>query len=292
MPKMLNRVVVLGGGGPGGLAWMTGYLHAISTRVNLTQYEDMVVLGTSAGATAGVLLLNHGAIRAAYLNMLREETADRETNIPRRSRNFSAEVGRILPEARDEAAYSLLWADVALRSEYADRQLLHRERIDTIRMRLGEICSWPQKSLQIVSLQASTGERVILDSNSKVPLFTAIASASAVPGMWPPVDVRLGDREETLFDAGVLSDTNVDLVGQARRLLVIQPTPNLQGPRDSEAPARARALVVEPDRSSASILHGRLMDPDVQRAAARAGFVQGIHEAERLDDYWTSKNDS
>lgn len=59
-----DRTVILGGGGPAGLAWMIGYLHAIADTLNLRSAR---IIGTSAGAVAGALLLDGpGGLGLAY----------------------------------------------------------------------------------------------------------------------------------------------------------------------------------------------------------------------------------
>ncbi|WBO69302.1 patatin-like phospholipase family protein [Streptomyces camelliae] len=117
-----------------------------------------------------------------------------------------------------------------------------------------------------------------------IPLTTALRASSAVPGVWPVVEAA----GEQYVDAGVASATHCDLVDDVRRVVVLRPTPNLQGPIAREEAVLERALVIEPDEESRRAFGDNSMDPATREDAAVAGHRQGQAQAHRVKAYWSA----
>jgi NTE family protein len=78
---------------------------------------------------------------------------------------------------------------------------------------------WPA-SLRVAAVDAQSGERVVFDAGSGVPLARAVAASRAVPLLRSPVDV--GGRP--YIDGALGSATNADaLAGVASLVVVVMP---------------------------------------------------------------------
>ncbi len=77
---------------------------------------------------------------------------------------------------------------------------------------------WPSHALQIVCVDAFTGERCVITRSAHVSITRAVAASSAVPGLFAPQPI--GDR--LCMDGGVSgSGTHLDLLAGAARVVVL-----------------------------------------------------------------------
>ncbi|MGW3208665.1 patatin-like phospholipase family protein, partial [Streptomyces sp. NPDC001135] len=67
--------------------------------------------------------------------------------------------------------------------------------------------AWPERRLLITAVDATTGEPVVWDRDSGVPLVHAVAASSAFPGAAPPVAID-GRR---YIDGALRAGSNADL---------------------------------------------------------------------------------
>jgi NTE family protein len=164
-------------------------------------------------------------------------------------------------------------------------------RLADLSTRLPGLRAWPRRLL-VTAVDAVSGERVVLDEASDVPILTAVAASCAVPGVWPPVTV--GDRR--LIDGGVRSPANADLAAGCDRVVVLAPTPTGFRPGSAAAAQVAafgdRAVVLAPDRTAKRAFGRDRLDPAHRAAAAQAGFAQAAHEAARVATVWGDASDS
>ena len=201
-------VLVLGGGGPVGLAWHLGWLEEGAALLG----PDVRVIGTSAGAIAGALLLlgpQHRQAIAAGLRAASEQAARGQAAAP-----VTVVRGPEVEAALAACAGGGLTAIVALgrlMSQYPDDGL-HTEQV---RQMVGE--DWPAGDLTVVTRSASTGERKSF--SGEVPLPLAVAASSAAPGRSRPVTI---DREDYI-DGGIGSILNADLARGASPAWVLAP---------------------------------------------------------------------
>lgn len=279
-----RRAVVLGGGGPAGLAWMIGYLHHARTLVPFEQADQ--VLGTSAGATAAALLVARGKLKSAFDRLTDYKSLPFEAKPPIGKSDFSKAVPRIVSNSSNETEYIGGFFALADAHDVASDIQSREARRRSIRDRLSGIEDWPSERLSIVALRRGTTDRFVFNSASGIPLIDAIMASSAIPGVWPCMRASTRDFEDDFIDAGVLSGTNVDLVGEYGTIVAFQPVPNLQGERRVEDYARRRALIIEPDANSMNVLCNRMMDPSARPSAARAGYDQAVRESAKIENVW------
>ena len=144
---------------------------------------------------------------------------------------------------------------------------------------------WPDRVLLIPAVDALTGELVVFDRESGVPLVEAVAASCAVPGVWPPVTI--GARR--YVDGGIRSMTNADLAKGSDRVLVLVPSP-ADAPRLADTvadeTAAVKSLVIWADEASVEAFGINPLSPSTRGPAARAGREVGRAQAEAVATLW------
>jgi NTE family protein len=209
-----DRTLVLGGGGIFFIAWQIGYLNGLrKRRVDLTNAE--IVVGTSAGAlvasivTAGKLasFSREVGMLAKLAGMLVPGTASRPSQV-RALTMFSDAT-----DASVDTLRSIGFAALAAQGESAAK---FRRSVGLV-LGLGS-GKWPAPSLNIVTVDAYTGERLVVASAAGVSAARAAAASASVPGFFDPQPIH--DRK--CVDGGVSgSGTHSDIVAGASRAMVI-----------------------------------------------------------------------
>jgi NTE family protein len=94
------------------------------------------------------------------------------------------------------------------------------------------------------------------------------------------------------MDGGIRSSANVDLAGDAERVVAIAPLSSGGGPLPKPStqldalPASHKLLIV-PDAAARSAFGRNPLDPAVRAPAAKAGFEQGLRVASAVADTWS-----
>lgn len=282
---MKDRALVLGGGGVAGIAWMTGLLLGLSEQeVDLRKAD--VVVGTSAGATLGAQLGGTLSLPELYRRMVDSSTRTREmTPDP-----------RLLESFREKRLVFAATADLSERTRKIGKWALEAatvpemERRSVIAARLPSH-SWPDSELEIVAVDAESGEVTIFHRHSGVDLVDAVAASCAVPGIWPPVTIE-GRR---YIDGGVRSAENADLAQGYSRIVILSPmgttVPRIGG-GDLKAQielleeAGSRTYLLDPDSKSRKAIGLNPFAPETRGPAARAGRKQGQSTASNIRPFW------
>ncbi|MFK4145911.1 patatin-like phospholipase family protein [Streptomyces sp. NPDC004065] len=278
----MAEALVLGGGGVGGIAWLTGLLAGLADAGQDVTGADVIV-GTSAGSAVAAQLGSGLSLEELYARQVEPALQADEIMAEMDLEAFAAELGTVLgsgatgPEVR--RAVGKLALSAATVSE--------PERRAVIESRL-PAHDWPARALRIVAVDAGTGEPRVFGNDSGVSLVDAVAASCAVPGVWPPVSIE-GRR---YVDGGVRSAANADYADGASRVLVIVPMGAAE-PFPSDAPLErcvadlrargAEVAVIEPDEASRAAVGANPLDPATRRPAAEAGRAQGRATAVR----WT-----
>ncbi|MBL1084047.1 patatin-like phospholipase family protein [Streptomyces actinomycinicus] len=270
----MNEALVLGGGGVGGIAWMTGLLAGLADAGrDLTGAELLV--GTSAGSAVAAQLGSGLGLDELYARQVEPALQAAEIMAEMDLEKFAAEIGAAAASAASVAELRRAVGRVALGA----RTVSEPERRAVIESRLPSH-GWPRRALKIVAVDAESGEPRVFDRASGVPLVDAVAASCAVPGVWPPVTI--GERR--YVDGGIRSVANADLAAGAGRVLVLSPMGGTE-PFPSEQPLErsveelraqgAEVAVVVPDEASAAAIGDNALDPATRRPAAEAGRAQG-----------------
>ncbi|MFF4930970.1 patatin-like phospholipase family protein [Streptomyces griseofuscus] len=270
----MTEALVLGGGGVGGIAWMTGLLAGLADAGQDVTGAGLLV-GTSAGATVAAQLGSGLGVEELFARQVEPSLQAREIMAEMDIERFAAEIGVTMATASSAAELRGVVGRVAL----AARTVSEPERLAVIESRLPEH-GWPQRALRVVAVDAETGDTRVFDRDSGVSLVDAVAASCAVPGVWPPVTIA-GRR---YIDGGIRSVANVDLAAGAARVLVlvplgpVEPLPSDHPLDDTVAALRAEGaevLVIGPDDASTSAIGANPLDPATRGPAARAGREQG-----------------
>jgi NTE family protein len=226
--------LVLGGGGITGHAFHAGVLAALDEVLGFDARSASIIVGTSAGSTAGAL------IRAGLRG---DDLAARASGEPP-----SPDIAEVLERYGPPIDVSSLPKPrgLSLGRPSAPGRLLNAmrrpwgNRVGTIAgalMAEGEVPSqivsdpidrmfggrWPDQPLWVCAVRLNDGTRVVFraadaEGGAGVTVGTAVAASCAVPGWYRPVVV--GDVR--FVDGGLWSPTNADtLVGEALDAVII-----------------------------------------------------------------------
>lgn len=279
---MTSRALVLGGGGPVGVAWEIGLLAGLAEAGVDLAGADLVV-GTSAGSVVGAQVAAGTDLEQMYAAQLAATAAE----IPAR-----LGIGQLIR-----------WGWVSLRYGDTDRgrarigamalaarTVPEAERRAVIESRM-PVREWPSRRLLVTAVDAGSGGFVVFDRDSGVGIVDAVGASCAVPGVWPPVTID-GRR---YVDGGVRSAANVDLAAGYERVVVIAPVVRAASRASSVAAQAAalsgRSVVVSPDEAARRAFGRNLLDPSRRGPAARAGRTQATQEATRVRQVWSGDED-
>jgi NTE family protein len=278
-----DSVVVLGGGGIFGVAWMAGIVMGLTDRgIDLTQARAYI--GTSAGSIVGSQIA-HG-ISPMQLFTRQIEPARQPTDVPPQNGGGIGQLMAMMqrqwesPEVRTRAI-----ADFALSA--AANQAPETEA--DIAGRLGIPASeWPARALSITAVDTATCELCVFNAQSGVGLIQAVAASCAVPGVRPPVRIQ----GRIYMDGGLWRNAeNAHLARGNRSVLIVSPFGARMTGRpqslesDIEMLRRSGsqvALIAADEQALAAMGAGGPLDPSIRAAAAEAGRAQGHRESERI----------
>lgn len=294
------QVLVLGGGGVLGEAWMSAVLAGLEEAAGFDARNCEGFVGTSAGSIVAAAL-------AAGL-----DPRERLGKLPEQPPAAAPEVGR--PSALLGRGLELglavggsvgaPLAAVGLRSTEAAGALLRRAALSGVprgRRSLGQLgreldragARWDGR-LSISAVELESGRRVMFGSPAapSASVGTAVEASCAIPGVFRPVELD----GRSYVDGGVWSPTSMDRAraGRGTRVLCLNPTgsmrPNLATPFGalglvSRSLAAVEALTlkrrgaeimtVSPDGGSLAAIGRNLMDSRPRSRVIAAGLAQG-----------------
>ncbi len=298
---MTTKALVLGGGGPVGIAWESGLIQGLAQGgVDLGKAD--FIMGTSAGSFVGARLalgaeaatladpiLNEpppaprpagearpaSAAPAADLSVLAKMMAEAQGGV-RDPQEVRAEIGAFALAAQtpDEATFiqSFGRSFAGLPDD-----------------------AWPERGYACSAVDAITGEFRMWTKDSGVGVTRAVASSCAVPGVYPPVTLE-GRR---YIDGGMRSTLNADQATGYDLVVVVQvrggatagaaaqaTAARVEAELDVLRQAGAKVVLIGPDEGSQAAMGLNLMDFRKRAAAARAGLAKGLAQAEALKAAW------
>jgi NTE family protein len=293
-PTNVDRALVLGGGGPVGIAWEAGLAAGLAAEgVNLGEADR--IIGTSAGSFVGAQLASGRTAQSLYeaqIALGEKDAVERAEGKPASAERIpKPDLGPLMllfmkPLAEGESAQDRRRAmgELAL-----DTQTISEDAyIEGFGKGLNGV-AWPA-NFACTAVDALTGEFRLWEKADGVPLATGVASSCSVPGIFPPITID-GRR---YIDGGVRSATCIDLAKGAKRVLAIavvrrmgreMQIARLQPELDALAPEGA-SLLITPDEASLDVFGMNLMEAKDRAGIARAGFAQGKREAERVAALW------
>jgi NTE family protein len=289
-------VLVLGGGGILGEAWMSALLTGLDEGPAFDARACGLYLGTSAGSIVAASLAT-GIEPSARLGRLPEQPEVEADTAP-------ADAGPGWRPGGIGGAAAASLASLAIGSTASGGALLRRAALGRLpRGRrslrgLGGVIDqagarWDGR-LWVTAVELESGRRVVFGSPGAppAPVGAAVEASCSIPGVFTPVTI--GSR--TYVDGGAWSPTNMDALDASPGLVVtcLNPTGSMRptigsvlgalgsvsrGVAAAEALALrhrgAHVTTISPDRDSSAAMGVNLMDGTRREAVIAAGLAQG-----------------
>jgi NTE family protein len=298
-------VLVLGGGGVLGEAWMMGLLAGIedATGFDLRECENFV--GTSAGSIVSAHLVAGESPRrpASVASDGRTDEAGSQTveglagaalHAARRAGAWAAATGSAFaPLALGLAAPG----GAFMRAAMLQRLPTPRDDLHRLRDRLKRSGARFDGRLRVAAVDKRSGRRVVFGSPGapSVSVADAVAASCTVPWLFAPVQIN--GRE--YVDGGVWSPTNLDAApaGRGTHVLCLNPTASVVGSHNLLRMVRtvartavsveamtlrrrgAAVQLVAPSAECAAAMGTNYMDPEPSARVIAAGYRQGLRLA-------------
>ncbi|MEO7617690.1 MAG: patatin-like phospholipase family protein [Candidatus Saccharibacteria bacterium] len=292
-----NRALVLGGGGSLGNAWLIGVVAGLyEAGLDVTQSD--LIIGTSAGSTATAQITAASPsqlfsdILTAVIPQRPSAPASDHRPVPANAvANQMDRTAAIIAAASDLADMRRKMGAAAIEIAAAAPDSVQAQWRTTVASRLPSQ-SWPEQLIQIVAVDARTGESVVFDHASGVELADAVAASCASGPAY-----NIGDNQ--YIDGGYRTNAeNADLAAGYSRVLILSPfggrtrTPEEWGTHlvNQIDELRAHGGAVEtifPDKNSLEAFGDNMMDLSRRPLAAQAGYDQGKALAEKLAKFWS-----
>jgi NTE family protein len=294
---MAKRALVLGGGGPVGIAWEAGLLAGLAEGGVDLGAADLIV-GTSAGAFVGAQIAMGKTAGDIAQAIIAEEARPKLAAASGQARapDPMALVRKMQEAALGERNLEAVRQEIgafALSAETMDEASF----IASFGRSLSGLGDdfWPDRPFACTATDALTGAFVVWDRTAKVGLARAVASSCSVPGIFPPITIK-GRR---YIDGGMHSGWIGDLAKGHDFVVVVLMRTTGGDPALAERMGRRREAeiatlreagshveLIVPDEASTAALGVNLHDARVRPAAARAGLVQGRKTAAGLGGLW------
>ncbi|MDT5073503.1 MAG: hypothetical protein QOH82_2823 [Mycobacterium sp.] len=272
---------MLAGGGLAGIAWETGIVQGIADEapdVARALLDSDVLLGTSAGSTVAAQIGSGAGLDELFAAQVSADSYEIDPGISIDDITQLFVMAMTTPGTTKEEKLQRIGA-IALASDTVAEPL--RRAVIGHRLPSRE---WPDRMLRVTAIDVATGELVIIDRDSGIPLVDAVAASCAVPGAWPPVTV--GTRR--FMDGGVGSSVNMTAASDCDAVVVLvpssetAPSPFGDGAVAEIAAFPGEVLAVFADDASIHAFGPNPLDPACRIPSANAGRAQGRREAARI----------
>ncbi len=209
-----ERGIVFGGGGEWFTTWMLAFCATVGKQgVDLRKAD--VTVGTSAGSIMGAYLAS-GQVEKAYETF--KSLADQPEVLEKMVVTSTGADSQIRASEILSSAKSVDPASIQEigRAAMAAKNVPVANYLETLNTLLGGM-DWPGPTVHTTATDCYTGERVVVAAADGIPIATACAASSSLPGVNGPT--WLGDH--LCMDGGVSSMyVHSDLLAGAKRVLV------------------------------------------------------------------------
>jgi NTE family protein len=299
-PFQRPEVLVLGGGGILGEAWMSAVLAGLQDATGFDARECAGYVGTSAGSIVAAALVA-GVNPRSRLGRLPEQPPVPTSEIA----GVRLALGRALEIALAAGGSAVApVAALGLRSSEAAGAVVRRAALSRVppgHRSLAELgremeragARWDGR-LTVSAVELESGRRVMFGTPGapQASVGAAVQASCAIPGVFRPVSIN----GRSYVDGGAWSPTNLDRApaGRGTRVLCLNPTGSL-GPQlpipagavglwsralagvEALALQRrgARVVTISPDAASRQAMGPNLMNPAARSRVIAAGVAQG-----------------
>jgi NTE family protein len=297
-------ILVLGGGGVLGEAWMMGVLAGIEDAAGIDFRNCEYFVGTSAGSIVAAHLAAGQRPRRPPSPGTRARHSPAQEAAPE-----TAGMARVAARTGEWAlAIASTFAPLALgmaapggavvRGALLRRLPRPPDTLDSLRRHIDGLHARFDGRLRVATVDKASGRRVVFGAPGapRAAVAEAVAASCTVPWLFAPV--QIGGRE--YVDGGVWSPTNADAspAGPGSHILCLNPTASLAGSADAIGLIRrisrtaaavetlalrrrgAQVQVIGPSADSAGAMGLNLMDRGPARRVLDAGYRQGLELAD------------
>ncbi|CAN5335184.1 patatin-like phospholipase family protein [soil metagenome] len=285
-----SRALVLGGGGAVGVGWQVGILTGLrESGIDFAAADE--ILGTSAGALVGALLSSGRDITGALAGL--------------------GALARTIDSDAMAAGNDAFLDAMRQASLGADPQTLVREigqtaltantmPLDVYLGLFGDVLddiAWPA-GFRCTAIDAESGQIVVWDEESGVPLRDAVASSCVVPALFPPVPIN----GRLYMDGGIISHVNATSISPADVVVVLSchalgspdaadqealVTSNIAADAEIATLRESSTVIaIDPDFGDLNVTQEQMMDANVASQAVKIGRQQAGTEAASILAVW------
>lgn len=287
---MKERALVLGGGGPAGIAWEVGIAAGLAAEGFDFSRADSII-GTSAGSVVGGQLamgFPAGPLSELHKGVSRE-AAKNGTAEPIMGIDHLLAFTAKLPRGSVPPANAMVeMGTLALQSKTPPQQ----QFLAKLSGMFGPNPKWPER-YSCCTVNAHDGEFKVWTHADGVDMERAAAASCSVPAIFPPIEIN----GSFWIDGGVRSWTNADCAVGHRRVVVLAVVtpltrdllwPVLERECADIAAAHGRTEVIIPDEETLRVFGANAMDGRRGVDITDAGIAQGRREAARIKALWDS----
>ncbi len=281
---MRDRVLVMGGGGVAGIAWLTGLALGLHEGgVDIAEADK--IIGTSAGSTFAAQLAGYTDLAELYQRQVDPSLQVSEMKPSLDYWSLAWHVLPILMNYREPRKRNRAIGKLAR----AARTVAPEERLAIIDQRL-QGKNWSDKDLVLIAVEIDSGKKLELHREIGVSLRDAVAASCAVPFAWPPVKIE----GKLYMDGGLRSYDNADLAAGFRKVLILSPLGTkkkasksaLDGDIEKLKLKGAEVQIIAPDIASRTAMGSNVLAPESRLPSAAAGLEQGRVLAPELMSFW------
>lgn len=287
---MKDRALVMGGGGPAGIAWEIGVAAGLAAEGFDFSRADLII-GTSAGSVVGGQLamgFPPQALAELHKDVSREAAKAAPAEPIASIDHLLAFTARLPRGSVPPASAMVEMGALALTAKTQPVQQF-LARFSGV---FGQDPKWPER-FSCCSVNANDGRFKVWTQADGVPMERAAAASCSVPAIFPPIEIE----GSPWMDGGVRSSTNADIAVGHRRVIVFavltHQTRDLLSPvieREIAAieAAGGRGELIMPDADSLKIFGENAMDGRRGEDITDTGIAQGRREAARVRALWDS----
>ncbi|MFC0040813.1 patatin-like phospholipase family protein [Actinomadura rayongensis] len=274
----MTRALVLGGGAGIAAPWEAGLIEGFRRAGTDLGTADLIV-GTAWGSFVGACLAAGADLNRAMDDVF---AADRAQRGPAGNDLLLDKVLRLLSDRSvPRRTRRQRIGEITRRPEVVARAHRLDLIIDCLPVR-----EWPVRPLRLAAVDADSGDRVVWDRHSGVPLAPAVRASASWPSEFPPTEID-GRR---YMDGGMFSATNADLAHGCDRLVVLSPmrhvVPARTLDRELASLGDVDVTVIGPDQITVDLFTLTLSEPNIPESAYEAGLRQAADEAEKINATW------
>lgn len=288
----MDRVLILGGGGPVGEAWESGIIAGLKEKgVALVHAER--IIGTSAGSIVGARLASKMS-DADFINAALEPTDDGpKPPASQKPPDLSFLATKLAEMNTGQRPRQDIRAEIGAWAMRVRPMITETDFVSGYQRRF-PLSKWPDPRYEAISVDTSDGLMRAWNESSGVPLAKAVAASCALPGVFAPVTID----GHYYMDGGVRSVTNADLARGCKVAVILAPTAGLDDPiaKDFTHPldGEMRTLrdngckveLIAPDAASLMAFGPSIGDERHRAQPLEAGRAQGKNLAAEIARMW------